>query len=1064
MVERLIRLALHHPWIVLASTVTIVVLGIYSYQNEKIDAYPDISGQMVQILTTFPGRAPEEVEQQVTIPIEFTMGNVPRVNTIRSRTIFGLSVVQLSFEEGVDGYWARQRVLERLAALQLPSGATAELGPLATAYGEVYRYELRTNGNQDLMELRTINDWVVFPNLIRTPGVADVANFGGLLKQYTVLLEPGQLEHFGLTLNDVVTAIKANNANAGGSVISRGSMSLVIRGRGALKTEDDIREVFINSVGGTPIYVRDVGTVALDSMQPSGIFSKAERPKDGEESQATPIAGRESVEGIVLMRKGENPSDVLERVKATVDELNKNVLPSGVKIVPFYDREMLISSTLHTVTHSVVTGILLVVLVLLVFLGSLRMASIVALTIPFSLLFALVLMYTSEIPIGLLSIGAIDFGIIVDGAVIMADHIAERLHHACQHQKPGEKLHVRAIVQAAAMEVQRPVFFAIAMIIGAYLPLLTLTRIEGLLFRPMALTLVFALLGALIFALLVVPVLCVILFPRGYVEFENPLLTAFRRLYGGVLYWLLQARWMVLALMVALLARIFLYVVPNLGIEFLPYMDEGVIWVRANFPEGTSLQQNNVYGLRMQEVIRQFADINFVTVQSGRSDANTDPFPPSRMEMMIGPKPREEWVEFRTKRELIDAIGSRLRGEFPTTRFNFTQPIIDSVTEDTNGTSANLAVEFSGRDSDKLLELARKTVDLVRRVPGSVDVNIEQEGPQPQLVIQPDRALCSRYDVSVEDLAKLINTAVGGEPIGVLYEGERRFDIVCKFSREYLTSPQAVERLPVPNPKGIPIQLSQVANISVRDGQTLIARDSGRRRLTVRTDIVGRDQGSFVAEAQRMFAKEIQPECPEDIRVRWIGMFENLERARKHFAVVMPVTVALIYVLLVVTFRTQAASLLVLLSVPFAFVGGAMALHFRHMNFNVSTGVGFAALFGVSIMNGVLMVRWITELRLKGLSVEEAIIEGALNRLRPILMASMVAILGLLPASIATGLGSDVQRPMATVIVWGLFSSTILTLFVVPVLYRIVSPGLPKAEEPDDAPPLDAESSQHMIA
>src|SRR5947207_379660 len=438
MVERLIRLALHHPWIVLASTVTIIVLGVYSYQNEKIDAYPDISGQMVQILTSFPGRAPEEVEQQVTIPIEFTMGNVPRVNTIRSRTIFGLSVVQLSFEEGVDGYWAKQRVLERLAALQLPTGATAELGPLATAYGEIYRYELTTEGDQDSMELRTLNDWVVTPNLIRTPGVADVANFGGLAKQYTVTLQPSQLEHFGLTVNDVVDAVKANNANAGGSVLSRGSMSFVIRGRGALKTEDDIRNVFINTIGGTPIYVRDVATVGLDAMLPAGIFSRTEQAK-----AKAAINRPDSVEGIVLMRKGENLWQVLYRVDGTVKELNGHVLPTGVKIEPFYDREMLISSTLHTVTHSVVTGILLVVLVLLVFLGSLRMAAIVALTIPFSLLFALVLMYSSEIPIGLLSIGAIDFGIIVDGAVIMADHIAERLHHAHEHKQPGEKLHIR---------------------------------------------------------------------------------------------------------------------------------------------------------------------------------------------------------------------------------------------------------------------------------------------------------------------------------------------------------------------------------------------------------------------------------------------------------------------------------------------------------------------------------------------------------------------------------------------------------------------------------------------
>lgn len=1044
MVERSIRAALHHPWLVLFATLAVFALGIISFLNQKIDAYPDISGQMVQILTPFPGRAPEEVEQQVSIPIELAMGNVPRVQTIRSRSIFGLSVVQLSFEEGVEGYWARQRVLERLPALTLPEGATPELGPLATAYGEVYRYELRVKEGQEhdfnLMELRTLNDWVVIPRLLRTSGVADVANFGGLAKQFTVTLNPPQLERYGLTVSDIIEAVQKNNANAGGSVLSRGSMSFVIRGRGALTNDRDIANIFINSVGGTPIYVSDVGTVGLDSMIPSGIFGKDDRP--------------DSVEGIVLMRKGENPSQVLEAVKAAAEDLNENVLPKGVYIDAFYDRSMLVDATLHTVGHSVVTGIVLVVLVLLVFLGSVRMATIVALTIPFSLLFALVLMYISDIPIGLLSIGAIDFGIIVDGAVIMADHIAEQLHSHATPQQPGQSRfkYFRHIIQNAALEVQRPVFFSIAMIIGSYLPLVTLTRIEGLLFRPMALTLIFALIGALVFALLVVPVLCSIFFPRGYFEYENPLLTLMRKAYGRILKALLWGRWIVVAVMLALLVRVFLYVVPTLGIEFLPYMDEGVLWVRANFPEGTSLEQNSLYGQKMQKLVGQFSDIEFISVQSGRSDAGTDPFPPSRMEIMIGPKSREKWTEFHTKRELIEAVGKRLREEFPTTRFNFTQPIIDSVTEDTNGTSANLAVEFSGRDSKELLELGRKTVDLLRRVPGAVDVNIEQEGPQPQLVIQPDRLLCSRYDVRVEDVAQLINTAVGGQPISQIYQGERRFDIVVKFGREHLRSVQQIQRLPVPNAKKIPIQLGQVAKIEIVEGQTLIAREGGRRRITVRSDIVGRDQGSFVADAQKLFEKEIQ--VPGTVRVRWIGMFENLVRARNHFAVVIPVTIVLIYALLVVTFRSQKAALLVLLSVPFAFVGGAIALQMRQMNFNVSTGVGFAALFGVSIMNGVLMVRWITELRIRGMAMDQAIIEGAMNRLRPILMASVVAILGLLPASIATGLGSDVQRPMATVIVWGLVSSTILTLFVVPVLYRLFSPGLPRPVAEDDDEPV----------
>ncbi len=1031
MIPTLIRTALRHRWPVLIVTVLVVGLGVWAFQHQQIDAYPDISAQMVQVITTYPGRAPEEVERQVTIPIEIAMRNVPRVEVIRSRTIFGLSVVQMIFEEGTENYWARQRVQEKLASLQLPDGVTPDLGPLATAYGEVLRYELVSDGTQDLMELRTLNDWVVIPRLLRSPGVADVSNFGGYAKQFTATLNPAQLQHFNLALNDVIDAIKTNNASAGGSVVPRGSMSFVIRSRGSLQDTAEIGAIFLKSIGGTPIYVRDVAIVGLDSMVPSGIFSKDHAD--------------ESVEGIVLLRKGENPSEVLENVKAAIVELNTTDLPEGVRIEPFYDRSFLVQSTLHTVAHSVLLGITLVVVVLLLFLGRPAMAALVALTIPFALLFALVLMYFSNIPIGLLSVGAIDFGIIVDGAVIMAENIARHLGLVAYE---GSRQSVVKTVLAAVLEVERPVFFSVLIVIGAYLPLLTLTSIEGLLFRPMALTLVFALVGALLFALLVVPVLATIFFRRGYQEWENRLLRWFRPVYASILKGLLHIRWLVVAGVVALLTGIFVFIAPRLGTEFLPYMDEGVIWVRANFPEGTSLQQTARFGKDMRKIVLEFPEVQFIAVQSGRNDSGTDPFPPSRIEMMIGPKPREEWKRFRTKQELVAAIGAYLREEFPTTRFNFTQPIIDSVTEDTNGTSANLAVEFSGPDSDVLLGLARQTVELLRRVPGAVDVNIEQEGPQPQLVIQPDRALCARYNVRIEDVTRLINTAVGGEPVGTLYEGERRFGIVAKFDREYLRSPQAIGRLPVHTAEGIPIPLSQVAKIELVDGQTLIARENSRRRLTVRCDIVDRDQGGFVAEAQSLFEKEIS--VPNGYRVSWLGMFENLDRARKHFLVLIPVTVALIYVLLWVTLTSQRAALLVLLVVPFACIGGVLALDVCGMRFSVSSGVGFTALFGVAIMDGVLMVRWITTLRMQGVAIDEAIVRGALERLRPILMTAIVAILGLLPASLATGLGSDVQRPLATVIVWGLFSSTTLTLFVVPVFYRIFVPALPAPETEEE--------------
>ena len=1030
MVPQLMNKAMHYRLTVLGLTVAIIIAGLWSFSSMQIDAYPDISSQMVQVITTYPGRAPEEVERQVTVPVEIQMRNVPKVETIRSRTIFGLSVVQMIFEEGVESYWARQRVQEKLGNINLPNSASAQLGPLATAYGEILRYELVSDGRYDLTELRSINDWIVIPHLLRAAGVADVANFGGFEKQYAVLMNPAQLQRFGLSLNNVVDAIQSNNESAGGSVLSRGSMSFVIRGRGALQAVSEIGNVFIKTFGGTPIYVHDVADVEIDSKVPAGILSKDRKD--------------ETVEGIVLMRRGENTSDVLNHVKSVINELNQVDLPEGVSVQPFYDRSQLVENTLHTVSHSVFLGISLVTLVLLFFLGRPSLALLVALTIPFSLLFALVLMKAFGIPIGLLSIGAIDFGIIVDGSVIMAENIAHRLHEAT---KKNDTTGAAKTVLTAALEVERPVFFSILMIVGAFIPLLTLTRIEGLLFRPMALTILFALIGAMLFAIFVVPVLSSLLFKNGYRDWENPILTWLYPRYSSVLLYLLQYRWRAIGVATGILFSVLLLIVPRLGTEFLPYMDEGVIWVRANFPEGTSLQQTSKFGQRLREIALEFPDISFIVVQAGRSDSGTDPYPPSRIEMLIAPKPRDQWVQFHRKQELLAALGSHFRSEFPTTRFNFTQPIIDSVTEDANGTSANLAVEFSGTDSNVLLNLARKTQTLLSKVQGATDVSIEQEGPQPQLVIKPDRALCARYDVNIDEVTQLIDVAIGGSPIGNLFEGERRIDIVARFDKAHLRSPAAIGRLPVYNADGIPIPLAQVAHIDIIDGQTLIARDNGRRRLTVRTDIVGRDQGGFVAEAQRLFNQSIT--APVGYRVAWLGMFENLERAAQHFKILVPTSIAVIFALLLVTFGSLRASLSLLLAIPFAFVGGATALYLRGMNLNVSSGVGFAAVFGVSIMNGVLIVRTITDLRLAGVTIDLAIVNGSVRCIRPILVASLVAILGLVPASLATGLGSDVQRPLATVIVWGLFSATIMTVLLIPVLYRLFNPPikLPSEEE-----------------
>ncbi len=1027
MVARLIAWAVERRGMMLALTLVISAFGVWSFTQQPIDAFPDISAQRVLIITTFRGRAPEEIERQVTIPIELAMGSTPQVSVIRSRTIFGLSTVELIFDEGTDGYFARQRVQERLATIVLPEGVVPELGPLATAYGEILRYEIKSDGAHDLKELRTINDWVVTTRLQRTPGVAEVVNFGGFEKQYTLKLDPRQIERFGLNLTDIVSAVQANNSNAGGSVMRRGEMSFVIRGRGSLVDIRDIESTVVNTVAGTPVYLRDVAFVELDGRLPSGIFGKD--------------LTDQSVEGIVLMRRGENPSQVLARVKAEVDELNAESMPAGTKIVPFYDRQFLVNSTLDTVMHSVFTGIALVLMVLLAFLGSPSMALLVGLTVPFALLFALSLMYLTNIPIGLLSIGAIDFGILVDGAVVMAHSIGQQVASLRARQQESEtngslsaeSATIPKQILRAATAVERPIFFSMLIIICAYVPLLTLQSIEGLLFRPMALTVIFALVGAVLFGLLILPGLATILLRKGYQDLESPMLVWFRPIYARIIDTLMRMRWGVVTLFVLVFFAVTGTVVPRLGFDFLPYLDEGVIWVRANFPEGTSLETTSLFANEMRELIREIPDVTYVASQAGRNDSGTDPFTPSRLEMMIGLKPMNEW-ESASKQELLRELGARLRTTFPTVRFNFTQPIIDSVTEDTNGTSANLALEFSGTDSEVLRSLGEKAVTLLKGVRGAVDVNVEQEGPQPQLVIKPDRTLCARYDIKIDDVNRLINTALGGEPVSTLYERERRFDIVARFDRDYLTSPDMISRLPVFNRSGIPFPLAQIAKIELVDGETFIARDSGRRRVTVRCDIVGRDQGGFVAEAKRAYAATLK--APDGYRVRWIGMFENLERASKHFMIVIPVTIGMIYSLLVLTFNSHRNALLVLSAVPFAFIGGVLALYLRGMTLNVSSGVGFAALFGVAIMDGVLLVETIAELRKHGMPFEAAIKKAAMERLRPSLIASSVAILGLVPASLARGLGSDVQRPLATVIVWGLMSSMILNLFVLPILYR----------------------------
>jgi cobalt-zinc-cadmium resistance protein CzcA len=1019
MFDKSVAAAIKNRWLVLFFAVLLGGLGVYSYTRMNIDAYPDISGVQVQITTAYSGRAAEEVEQQITVPLENTFASIPHHEVIRSRTIFGLSLVQVIFEPGVDDYWAREVVFQKIGDANLPPDAQASMAPLDTAYGEIYRYELLGDQVHGPLELRELNDWVITPRLLKANGVAEVENFGGLGKQYSVQLDPAKLLQYGVKLQDLEAAIKANNSSGGGSLLERGSTSLVIRGLGRVKDFHELENVFVKNSSGTQVFVRDLGQVVVDHLPQTGIFGKDDHGN--------------SVEGIVVMRRGENPSETLKNIQNAVADLNDKILPKGVHIAPFYDRTSMIDETLHTVFHNTALGILLVVLTLFIFLGNPKIAFIVALTIPGSLLFALILMKLTDIPISLLSVGAIDFGIIVDGAIIVSENI---IRHLSEREKDGKSL--SEVILEASHQVQKPMLFSMLIVIVAYFPLLSLQYIEGLLFRPMAITLCFALLGALLIALFLVPVLSTFLFKETVTVKENNVFDRLTVKYRAFLPVVLRHRKSIIASCGAVLVGVLFVILPRLGMEFLPYMDEGVFWIRANFPEGISLKENARYADELRKVLHEFPEVSFATTQTGRNDAGTDPFPTDRIEMMIGLKDRSEWKTFHKKLDLEAAIQRRLAEQFPTTRFNLTQPIIDSVTEDTNGTSADLAVELVGTDLDILRDQAEKTAELLKKIPGNVNVAIEQEGPQPQLLIKIDKAKLAHYQLAVDTVNDVIDTSVGGLPISQVYEGERRFDILAKYGPQFVSTPEEIGVLPVFNDQGEAIPLAQIANISVNDGQTLIAREGGKRRVTVRCDIRGRAQGDFAAEAKDRFAKEIH--LPDGYSVEWMGMFENLDRARKHFGFLIPVTIGIIFILLFVGFGSFKEASVVLLTVPFSMIGSLLALWIRGMHLSVSAGVGLTSLFGVAVMHGVIMVSYIQHLRKEGMVTENAIIQGASLRLRPILMTASVAILGLFPASMATGIGSDVQRPIATVIVWGLFSSALLTLFVLPALYRWIMP------------------------
>ncbi|MBI4876749.1 MAG: efflux RND transporter permease subunit [Acidobacteria bacterium] len=1008
----LLSFALRHRFVVVFLALCVAGLGVWSFLQLKIEAYPDVSELQVMVITLYEGHAAEEVEQQVSVPIERVLNSVPRVISRRSRSIFGLSVVDLTFAYGTDESLARQVVLEKLRDAELPEGVTPSLAPPTTPAGELYRYTFEAQ-EQDEIRLRELQDWVVTPRLMQVAGVGDVFPFGGLVKQYQIEVDPLALYKYGLSVGRIAEAVGKNNQNAGGSLLSSGEESLVVRGVGLIRTVSDIENIVVASAKGTPVFIRDVGRVKVGAAPQTGIFGMNQWPR--------------RVEGVVVMRRGENASEVLRGVREAVDELNASRLPAGVRIEPIYDRTELVNNTLRTVSRTLAEGLAIVLIVLLFFLGSFRAAMLTALTIPISLLFAFLCMYFYGIPANLLSLGAIDFGIIVDGTLVMVEFIVRRVSAL----EGGTDL-----VEDASTAVQRPIFFSMVILIAAYLPLFLLERVEQRLFAPMAFTICAALVGSLLFTLTVTPVLAEYLFPRGWRTWRNPLVEGLIQGYGATIRVLVEHPWKVAGATVLVFGGT-VWLGTRLGSEFLPQLDEGVIWMRAILPPGISIEKSAETAGLIRRVALESKEVRLVTSQTGRQESNTEPFGPNRNELLLMLTPYSEWPAGKTKADLVRELSERLRNRVPGTMFTFTQPIMDMVMDSITGSSADLAVILSGPDLGFLRQTAAQVNAILREIPGAADTAIEQEGDRPQLRIQVDRQEAARHGVNVADVQEVIEQAIGGRPASALFEGDRLFDIVVRYIPEARSSPAEIGNILVPTADGGRIPLARLAEIEVSSGASIIARRQNRRQISVRTNIRGRDQGSFVAEAQKRVQSQVK--LPPGNKVEWGGQFENLDRARRRLKWILPMTIFLIFGLLYWTFGSTVNSLLVLANVPFSIVGGILALYLRGIPFSVSAAVGFVSLFGVAVMSGVLYVCEINRQREEGgLPLKEAILAGASAQFRPRAMLVVVAMLGMAPAALATGIGSDIQRPLATVVLGGLVSTLVLTLLALPSLYYLV--------------------------
>ncbi len=1050
MIRALVDFALNNKFVVLAVAALSVGWGIISFHNLPVEAYPDISDNYVTVITQWPGRSAEEVEQQVTIPIEMQMGGMPHMTYLRSESIFGLSFVIMIFDDSSENDWNRQKVLERLTQVDLPNGQNLQpqIGTDWSTTGQIYWYTLRsTNPRYDLMELRSIEDWVLLKQFKSVPNVVDVSDFGGTVREYQVRVDPSKLVSYGLSIGQVEQQLANNNINAGGSFVEVGMQQMNVRALGLFSGVQDIEQTVLKTQSGTALRVQDIAQVTQGPKIRLGHMARANHMEDGRIIDEPDV-----IQGAVLLRKGAEEESTLRAIHAKVDELNNGLLPPGVKIVPMLDRADLLRFTLHTVMHNLTEGMILVALILFLFLLNVRAALIVACTIPFSLLFASIWLDLSKIPANLLSLGALDFGMVVDGAVVMVENI---VRHMSRPKNGGGYKTVDETIREAAHEVQRPVFYAIAIIITAYLPIFTLQRVEGRLFRPMAWTVAFALLGAMTFSILVAPVLASAFFRKGVRELRNPVMDYLTELYRRRLRWAIHHRWVVVAVAGAALAgTIYLGFGGVIGAEFLPHLDEGAIWARGTLANSTSLSEGEKFATCGRYVFASYPEVKTVVSQAGRPDDGTDTGGFGNTEYFVDLKPHEQWrpVFHKDKEELIASMNRELPMKCPGAIWNFSQPIEDNVGETLTGTKGSLALKIFGDDLRTLEEKGQEVVTVMSRIPGMHDVKLLRDFGQPNLDLTIDRRQAARFGINVADVQDAVQTAIGGNAVSQVLIDQQRYDVVVRYQEPYRNTPEAIAKVRLLSPTGERVSLAQLTNVEVKDGAYDIYREGNTRYAAVTFNVRGRDLGTTVEEAIRKINENVK--LPAGYHIGWSGEYESEQRAEKRLAVIVPLTVLVIFIILYTMFRSYKWSLLILLNVGLARVGGFLALLVTGTYLSVSSGVGMLALFGVSVQTGVIMLEYINQLRARGYTVVESAVEGAVLRLRPIMMTMLVATLGLLPAALSHDIGSDSQRPFAIVIVGGLIADLALSIVILPTFYVWIARDTDKLPEPEHAQPV----------